>query len=161
MLCFAWTYPVCCIMASWQLENLRIAEIARSEGWETRECSVFPVPAACWQLAARSAGRARFSVQGRQQQRSPEPFEKHCLLVEGSTLLMRMSQNQWYHFGASAPPILEPISVVGLGCSLGANRDFDPWPRVTISHALVSPHACCLAPHVFLSFVSSKHIKAG
>ena len=31
------------------------------------------------------------------------------------------------HFGVGAPPILEPISVVGLGCSLGVH-DFDPWP---------------------------------
>ena len=28
----------------------------------------------------------------------------------------------------NSPSILEPILVVGLGCSLGANRDFDPWP---------------------------------
>ena len=28
----------------------------------------------------------------------------------------------------NSPPILEPILVVGLGCSLGANRGFDPWP---------------------------------
>ena len=34
----------------------------------------------------------------------------------------------WYHFGMGAPPILEPILVVGLGCSLGDNRGFDPWP---------------------------------
>ena len=27
----------------------------------------------------------------------------------------------------NSPPILEPILVVGLGCSLGV-RDFDPWP---------------------------------
>ena len=37
------------------------------------------------------------------------------------------------HFGGfsvNSPPILEPILVVGLGRSLGANRslDFDPWP---------------------------------
>ena len=31
------------------------------------------------------------------------------------------------HFGVGAPLILEPILVVGLGCSLGV-RDFDPWP---------------------------------
>ena len=36
-------------------------------------------------------------------------------------------QNQWYHFGVGAPPILEPILVVGLGCSL-YDLDFDPWP---------------------------------
>ena len=29
-----------------------------------------------------------------------------------------------------APPILEP-TLVGLGCSLGGNRDFDPWPYVS------------------------------
>ena len=33
-----------------------------------------------------------------------------------------VGQNQWYHFGVSAPLILEPILVVGLRCSLGANR---------------------------------------
>ena len=29
----------------------------------------------------------------------------------------------------NSPPMLEPISVVGLGCSLGV-RGFDPWPLV-------------------------------
>ena len=28
---------------------------------------------------------------------------------------MAMVQSQWYHFGMGAPPILEPILVVGLG----------------------------------------------
>ena len=36
---------------------------------------------------------------------------------------MAMVQNQWYHFGIGAPPMLEPI-VVGLGCSLGARFGF-------------------------------------
>ena len=27
-----------------------------------------------------------------------------------------------------APPVLEPILVVRLGCSLGGNQAFDPWP---------------------------------
>ena len=40
-----------------------------------------------------------------------------------------MGRNQWYHVGAGAPPILEPILVVGLGCSLGV-RAFDPWPVI-------------------------------
>ena len=31
-----------------------------------------------------------------------------------------------YHF---APPILEPTCSWGLGCSLGDNRDFHPWPN--------------------------------
>ena len=30
-------------------------------------------------------------------------------------------------FAVNSPPILEPISVVGLGCSLGVGA-FDPWP---------------------------------
>ena len=38
---------------------------------------------------------------------------------------MAVVQNQWCHFGA--PLTLEPILVVGLGCSLGA-LDFDSWP---------------------------------
>ena len=32
---------------------------------------------------------------------------------------MALGQNQWYHFGVDAPPILEPLLVVGLECSLG------------------------------------------
>ena len=32
---------------------------------------------------------------------------------------MAVGQHQWYHFGLGAPPILEPVLVVGLGCSLG------------------------------------------
>ena len=35
---------------------------------------------------------------------------------------LALGQNQWYHFGVGAPPILEPIFVVGFGCSLGGNR---------------------------------------
>ena len=31
--------------------------------------------------------------------------------------------------GVGAPPFVEPILVVGLGCSQGV-RDFDPWPVV-------------------------------
>ena len=37
---------------------------------------------------------------------------------------MAVGQNQWYHFGVGAPPILEPILVVGLGCSLGVRFGF-------------------------------------
>ena len=32
---------------------------------------------------------------------------------------MAVGQNQWYHVGVGAPPFLEPILVVGLGCALG------------------------------------------
>ena len=44
---------------------------------------------------------------------------------------MAVGQNQWYHFGVGAPPILEPILVVGLGCSnqTGYDFDIDPWPN--------------------------------
>ena len=36
-----------------------------------------------------------------------------------------------YHFGVGAPPILEPILVVGLGCSHGVGAfAFDPWPHL-------------------------------
>ena len=39
-----------------------------------------------------------------------------------------MGQNQWYHFGVGAPPILEPILLAGLGFSLGlTDLDFQPW----------------------------------
>ena len=34
---------------------------------------------------------------------------------------MAVGQNQWYHFGVGAPPIL-----VGIGMFTGV-RDFDPW----------------------------------
>ena len=38
---------------------------------------------------------------------------------------MAVGQNQWYHFGVGAAPVLEPILVVGLGCQpLGAKRAF-------------------------------------
>ena len=37
-----------------------------------------------------------------------------------------MGQNQWYHFGVGAPPILELILVVGLGCSPGVRFGFRP-----------------------------------
>ena len=35
--------------------------------------------------------------------------------------------------------ILEPILVVGLGCSPRANRDFDPWPKVMNPHQKGTP----------------------
>ena len=37
---------------------------------------------------------------------------------------LAMVQNQWYNFGTGAPPILEPILVVGFGCSLGVRFGF-------------------------------------
>ena len=42
---------------------------------------------------------------------------------------LAMVQNQWYPIlgQVNSPPILEPILVVGLGCSKGV-RGFDPWP---------------------------------
>ena len=41
-----------------------------------------------------------------------------------------MDQNQWYHFGVGAPPILEPIFSWGLNRMFtgGYDLDFDPWP---------------------------------
>ena len=41
---------------------------------------------------------------------------------------MAVGQNQWYHFGVGEFTSLYSILVVGLGCSLGGSRDFDPWP---------------------------------
>ena len=44
------------------------------------------------------------------------------------------------HFGwyVASPPILEPILVVGLGCSLGGyDVDFDPWPYRAVSLGFV------------------------
>ena len=49
---------------------------------------------------------------------------------------MAVGQNQWYHFGVGAPPILVYFSW-GLGCSLGV-RDFDPWPYGN------PIHSCCI-----------------
>ena len=49
-----------------------------------------------------------------------------------------VGQNQWYHFGIGAPPVLEPILVVGLGCSLGYDLDLDPWPGCLVSMALTA-----------------------
>ena len=51
---------------------------------------------------------------------NPRMFGNHSDLA--------MVQSQWCHFGIAAPAILEPILVVGLGCSLWGNRGFDPWP---------------------------------
>ena len=39
---------------------------------------------------------------------------------------MAVGQNQSYHFGVGAPPILAPI-FVGIGMFTGS-ADFDPWP---------------------------------
>ena len=50
---------------------------------------------------------------------------------------LAVGQNQWYHFGVGAPPIL-------VGCSLGV-RDFDPWPTRFISSSspgLSQPKPC-------------------
>ena len=35
------------------------------------------------------------------------------------------------HFGVGAPLMLEPI-LVGIGMFTGGNRDFDPWPCVSV-----------------------------
>ena len=57
---------------------------------------------------------------------SPRPFvfppiRPRCCMAAG--------QNQWYHFWIGAPPMLVYFSG-DWGCSLGANRGFDPWPYV-------------------------------
>ena len=52
---------------------------------------------------------------------------------------MAVGQNQWYHFGVGAPPMLVDFSW-GLGCSLGV-RDFDPWPHIYI-YIYIHTHAC-------------------
>ena len=50
--------------------------------------------------------------------KTPRPVEIRCQVAVG--------QNQWYHFGVGAPPILEPV-LVGIGMFTGV-LDFDPWP---------------------------------
>ena len=52
-----------------------------------------------------------------------------------------------------APPILEPMIVVGLGCSLGV-RDFDPWPN----HRTGSVKLCVLV--LTGAHRASQHAKA-
>ena len=50
-------------------------------------------------------------------------------------------QNQWFHFGVGAPPVLVYLSG-GLGCSLGAHQGFDPWPvRVCLLRSLARPRS--------------------
>ena len=54
---------------------------------------------------------------------NPVPQMEIALGMVFWEVYMAVGQNQWYHFGGfGAPPSLEPILVVGLGCSLGANR---------------------------------------
>ena len=62
---------------------------------------------------------------------------------------MAVGQNQWYHFGVGAPPILDCFSgdwnVHG-----GYDLDFDPWPngqsmRVATSRE-TSPHGWASGP---------------
>ena len=48
-----------------------------------------------------------------------------------------VGQGQWYHFGGSAPPILEPI-LVGIGMFTG-NRAFDPWPCPVKNRGVQAP----------------------
>ena len=46
---------------------------------------------------------------------------------------MAVSQNRvGTIFGVGAPPILEPILVVGFGCSLGVRFGFCPWPYLFV-----------------------------
>ena len=63
--------------------------------------------------------------------------------------MVGVGQNQWYHFGVGAPPILGFILVVGLGCSLGV-RAFDPMA--------IWGHGCCLfrVSQTLVVFRSSK-----
>ena len=42
---------------------------------------------------------------------------------------MAVGQNQWYHFGAGAPPILVHFSG-DWDVRWGYDLAFDPWPRV-------------------------------
>ena len=45
---------------------------------------------------------------------------------------MAVGQNQWYHFGVGAPPILVYFSGDG-DVHWGDDTDFDPWPYDDIS----------------------------
>ena len=60
---------------------------------------------------------------GAQQQNWIQPSTSHLTMVQN-----RFGIPFWL-VGAGAPPILGFLLVVGLGCSLGANRDFYPWPN--------------------------------
>ena len=65
--------------------------------------------------------------------RNPMNMSLHPLAtyfdVHQGTGCMAVGQHQWDPiFRVGAPPILEPILVVGLGCSLGGSRGFNPQP---------------------------------
>ena len=76
------------------------------------------------------------AIKGNQKESPPNMgvpiFDTPCLATKRNRRLqshvqfrnMAVGQNQWYHFGVGAPPILEPILVVGLGCSLGVRFGF-------------------------------------
>ena len=53
----------------------------------------------------------------------------------GMCINMGVAQNQWYHFGVDAPPIIEPL-LVGIGMFTGV-RDFDPWPYVYVYYIYI------------------------
>ena len=70
------------------------------------------------------------------------------LLLRSTALLKTCAhmptQHQWYHFGLGAAPILEPSLVVGLGCSLGANR---VWTHSHIPFGEVPQTGLCQEHH--------------
>ena len=51
---------------------------------------------------------------------------------------LAVGQSQWYHFRVGAPPILEPILVVGLvDVHWGYDFDFDPLPFLTMAKRFI------------------------
>ena len=44
--------------------------------------------------------------------------------LELQVLDLAVGQNEWYRFGVGAPPISEPILVVGLGCAAGVGLGY-------------------------------------
>ena len=73
-----------------------------------------------------------------------------------------MGQNQWYHFGVCAPPILVFFSG-DWDVHWGYDLDFDPWPHCCSSHAVPvggsQACACFDCSHAALVFLEGSHCK--
>ena len=59
---------------------------------------------------------------------------------------MALGQNQWYHFGVGAPPILSYFSG-DWDVHWGYDLAFDPWPNLVVCSASIKPVAWSLRSH--------------
>ena len=78
------------------------------------------------------------------------PLAIRSNILQWSLANLAMVQNQWYHFGIGAPPILVHFSG-DWDVHWGYDSGFDPWP-FRVGHGLTEPEPSIFAPRTRKDF---------